>query len=85
MTTVRFSVFCVVPFPRNAPADEPTRHRGQSALKARQLLHFKELRINEVASQLGIDDPFYCSRLFKKQMGVSPVEYRKSEGVRREL
>ena len=49
--------------------------------KACQLLHFSALRINEVASQLGIDDPFYFSRLFKKQMGVSPVEYRKSEGI----
>lgn len=51
--------------------------------KACQLLHFSELRINEVASQLGIDDPFYFSRLFKKQMGVSPVVYRKREGRQR--
>lgn len=51
--------------------------------RACQLLHFSDLRINEVASQLGIDDPFYFSRLFKKQMGVSPVEYRKSEGIQR--
>lgn len=48
--------------------------------KACQLLHFSELRINEVASQIGINDPFYFSRLFKKQMGVSPVAYRKREG-----
>ena len=53
--------------------------------RACQLLHFSDLRINEVASQLGIDDPFYFSRLFKKQMGVSPVEYRKSEGVQRRI
>jgi AraC-like DNA-binding protein len=45
--------------------------------KACQLLHFSELRINEVASEIGIDDPFYFSRLFKQQMGVSPVKYRK--------
>lgn len=51
--------------------------------KACQLLHFSDLRINEVASQLGIDDPFYFSRLFKKQMGVSPIDYRKNEGIRR--
>ncbi len=51
--------------------------------KACQLLHFSELRINEVATQLGIDDSFYFSRLFKKQMGVSPVEYRKQEGFQR--
>jgi len=47
--------------------------------KACQLLHFSQLRINEVASQIGIDDPFYFSRLFKQQMGISPVAYRKSE------
>ena len=51
--------------------------------KACQLLHFSDLRINEVASQIGIDDPFYFSRLFKKQMGVSPVDYRKNEGLQR--
>jgi AraC-like DNA-binding protein len=49
--------------------------------KACQLLHFSELRINEVASQIGIDDPFYFSRLFKQQMGVSPVLYRKNKGT----
>lgn len=47
--------------------------------KACQLLHFSELRINEVASQIGIDDPFYFSRLFKQQMGVSPAKYRKKD------
>jgi AraC-like DNA-binding protein len=48
--------------------------------KACQLLHFSKLRINEVASQIGIEDPFYFSRLFKKQMGMSPVTYRKYSG-----
>jgi AraC-like DNA-binding protein len=47
--------------------------------KACQLLHFSKLRINEVASHIGIDDPFYFSRLFKKQMGISPLVYRKNE------
>lgn len=49
--------------------------------KACQLLHFSSLRINEVAAQIGIDDPFYFSRLFKKQLGVSPLDYRRKEGV----
>jgi AraC-like DNA-binding protein len=49
--------------------------------KGCQLLHFSDLRINEVASQIGIDDPFYFSRLFKQQMGVSPVNYRKNKGT----
>ena len=49
--------------------------------QACQLLHFSGLRINEVASKIGIDDPFYFSRLFKQQMGISPLAYRKGEGV----
>ncbi|WP_236648865.1 AraC family transcriptional regulator [Spirosoma sp. 209] len=49
--------------------------------RACQLLHFSNLRVNEVAAQLGMDDPFYFSRLFKKQMGLSPAGYRKREGI----
>jgi AraC-like DNA-binding protein len=47
--------------------------------KACQLLHFSQLRVNEIAVQIGIEDPFYFSRLFKQQMGVSPAKYRKNE------
>jgi len=47
--------------------------------RACQLLHFTELRISEVASQIGMDDPLYFSRLFKKQMGLSPLQYRRTE------
>jgi len=49
--------------------------------KSCQLLQFSELRINEVALEVGIPDPFYFSRLFKQQMGVSPVNYRKNGRV----
>jgi len=43
--------------------------------KAIQLIHTKKYNINEVGAKIGIDDPFYFSRLFKKQMGVSPRKY----------
>lgn len=46
--------------------------------RACQLLHFSSLRVNEVAAQVGITDPFYFSRLFRKQIGMSPAEYRKN-------
>jgi AraC family transcriptional regulator of arabinose operon len=45
--------------------------------KACQYLHFTDDRINQIADQLGIGDSYYFSRLFKKLMGISPVEYRK--------
>lgn len=52
--------------------------------KACQLLHFSTWRINEVASAIGIDDPFYFSRLFKQQMGLSPAHYRKNKDIPRQ-
>jgi AraC-like DNA-binding protein/mannose-6-phosphate isomerase-like protein (cupin superfamily) len=44
--------------------------------KACQYLMFTELRINEIAAKIGIDDPYYFSRFFKRRIGVSPHEYR---------
>lgn len=44
--------------------------------KACQYLLFTELRIKEIALELGIEDQYYFSRLFSKVMGLSPVEYR---------
>jgi AraC-like DNA-binding protein len=44
--------------------------------KACQYLQFTELRISEIAFKIGIEDPYYFSRLFTKTMGFSPKEYR---------
>jgi transcriptional regulator GlxA family with amidase domain len=46
--------------------------------KACQYLQFTKLRINEIAFKVGIDDPFYFSRLFTKTMGYAPKEYRET-------
>jgi AraC-like DNA-binding protein len=43
--------------------------------KAIQLIHTRKHNINQVAAKIGINDPFYFSRLFKKQMGISPRKY----------
>jgi AraC-like DNA-binding protein len=43
-----------------------------------QLLALTELHIDEIAATVGIDDPFYFSRLFKKVMGQSPRHFRAS-------
>jgi YesN/AraC family two-component response regulator len=44
--------------------------------KACQYLLFTDLRIKEIAEQLGMEDPYYFSRMFKGVMGLSPKEYR---------
>jgi len=43
--------------------------------KAIQLIHTRNYTISEIGSKIGIDDPYYFSRLFKKQMGVPPRQY----------
>jgi len=46
-----------------------------------QLLNNRELTILDVARQIGIEDQFYFSRLFKKVMNISPQVYRNSRVI----
>lgn len=46
--------------------------------RARALLEDKELSIEQIADSVGFTDPAYFSRCFKKVMGSSPREYRKT-------
>jgi two-component system response regulator YesN len=46
--------------------------------RAVELLKQRDARVKEVALSVGIEDPFYFNRLFKKTVGVSPSEYRKN-------
>jgi AraC family transcriptional regulator of arabinose operon len=41
-----------------------------------QYLYFSDRNIKEICAELGFDDPYYFSRLFKKLMGISPVKYK---------
>lgn len=43
---------------------------------AQNLLETTSYTISEIAAIVGYDNPLYFSRLFKKQKGVSPKEYR---------
>lgn len=45
--------------------------------KACQYLSFTDMSIKMVSINLGIDDPYYFSRMFTRLMGSSPTEYRK--------
>lgn len=44
---------------------------------AKNLLDTTSYNVTEIASLIGYDNPLYFSRLFKKQTGLSPSEYRK--------
>lgn len=45
--------------------------------RACQLLFFGTKHIKEIATDLGYDNPYYFSRLFKKYIGKAPKEYRR--------
>lgn len=46
------------------------------ALEAKRLLHFSEKTTKEIAFDLGFDEPANFSNFFKKNVGLSPTEYR---------
>ncbi|WDO11533.1 helix-turn-helix transcriptional regulator [Flavobacterium sp. WW92] len=46
--------------------------------EAKNLLQGSENSVSETAYALGFDNPPYFSRLFKKEVGISPNEYRKN-------
>lgn len=45
-------------------------------MNARELLLNPSYSISEVAAMVGYDDPLYFSRLFKRNVGVTPRDYR---------
>ena len=56
-----------------SPAGFVIRQRLQMAQQL--LLSEEKQTVAEVATQVGYRDPLYFSRLFKKQLGMSPTEY----------
>lgn len=44
--------------------------------RAQELLLSTDLSVSEIATQVGIVDPFFFSRAFKKRSGISPSGYR---------
>lgn len=62
--------------------DSPANYMLNAKLsKARELLRISDLPINEVAYEIGFNDPLYFTRQFKKKVGTSPSAYRKAESV----
>jgi AraC-like DNA-binding protein len=57
----------------SSPIDYFIRLRMQQACR---LLAATTLSVKEIAADLGYDDPFYFSRLFKSVHGIAPSDYR---------
>jgi len=49
-------------------------------IEAKRELYLTSKPLKQIASILGYDDEFYFSRFFKKKVGVSPDNYRKTVG-----
>ena len=47
--------------------------------KACEYLKYTELSIKEISYKVGMQDPLYFSRIFKKYFGISPKDYRKEQ------
>ncbi|AWB66198.1 hypothetical protein C2869_07010 [Saccharobesus litoralis] len=62
---------------RERTNQSPTAYYIQLKMrKACEQLYQTNLSIRDIAEQLGYQDPYYFSRIFKKVQGQSPVKYR---------
>lgn len=48
-------------------------------LEAKRMIRYSDLRIKEIAFELGFKDDSYFIKLFKRNVGMSPVEFREKE------
>jgi len=51
------------------------------ALEAKRLIHFTEKQNQEIAYELGFNDPAHFSRFFKKMTQMTPSEYRENKQI----
>ncbi len=49
--------------------------------KAKQLLKDTDIPIQHVAYAVGYNDPFSFSKIFKKELGITPSEYRNNKNI----
>lgn len=60
-------------FGQETPNQCITRHKVN---RAAELLLTKSMAIGEIAREVGYEDPYYFSRVFKKRFGYSPRDFR---------
>lgn len=46
-------------------------------LEARRCLHYTAMPVSRIGYQLGFQDPAYFTRFIKRQLGMSPAQYRR--------
>jgi AraC-like DNA-binding protein len=65
---------------KNNTGESLQQYITQYRLKLVQIrLAYSDLRMNEIATELGFTDESHLNRIFKKYNGVSPSEYRKAK------
>ncbi|TMM56877.1 helix-turn-helix domain-containing protein [Maribacter algarum] len=52
-------------------------------LEAKRLIRYSSLQISEIAFQLGFDDASYFVKYFRRQVGISPTEYREKVKIKK--
>ncbi|WP_163406898.1 helix-turn-helix domain-containing protein [Flavobacterium ajazii] len=63
---------------KNVTGKSPAKWIDETILlEAKYLLYQTNLSVSEIALQVGYYDQSYFSRIFKKQEGITPVQYRK--------
>lgn len=56
----------------------PVEYRNMIRLSnAQTMLRYTDMRVSEISTTVGFDDPFYFGRIFKNNFGLSPQNYRK--------
>jgi AraC family transcriptional regulator of arabinose operon len=64
---------------KNKTGSSPINYFNQLKIqKSCQYLYFSDRNIKEICTELGFEDQFYFSRLFRLITGVSPSKYKKS-------
>lgn len=72
LTVQRLNRYCRLFIGRTAP--QAVRER--LIIEARRLLAFSGLSVSQVAYELGFEDPAYFSRVFRKETGEAPADFR---------